>query len=323
VRCSVVDAAINLFGPRPPQDWSDNEKKIGRGFAGFPVDNIGVQYGLRALQQGRILPAQFVDLNAKIGGLDIDTNPIPQRAAATRPALANAYRSGMINETNNLDRTAIIDCRGPDPGAFHDSYRAFAVRARLNREHGGHANQVIWEGPILILGDNECAINSFVAMDRWLSRVEQDISQTPLPQKLVTSKPADLRDACFDGLGQKLFDGLCPDVIVPVYGTPRMVAGDAITTDTNKCQLKPLDRKDDYGLIPFTADQWAKMETIFPDGVCDFSRLGVDQQPTLPWLTYQDGAGNVIYGGHPLPSPPQNSGGGWAGGAFQVFVSAP
>ena len=64
VRCSVVDAAINLFGPRPPQAWSDNEKKIGRGFAGFPVDNIGVQYGLRALQQGRILPAQFVDLNA-------------------------------------------------------------------------------------------------------------------------------------------------------------------------------------------------------------------------------------------------------------------
>ena len=53
----------------------------------------------------------------------------------------------MINETNNLDRTAIIDCRGPDPGAFHDAYRAFAVRARLDREHGGHANQLIWEGP--------------------------------------------------------------------------------------------------------------------------------------------------------------------------------
>jgi len=31
------------------------------------------------------------------------TNP-----PADEPALANAYRSGMINETNNLDRTAII-----------------------------------------------------------------------------------------------------------------------------------------------------------------------------------------------------------------------
>jgi hypothetical protein len=323
VRCTIVDAAINVFGPRPPEDWSANEKKIGRGFAGFPVDNIGVQYGLSALQQSRILPAQFVDLNAKIGGLDIDTNPIPQRAAATRPALANAYRTGMINETNNLDRTAIIDCRGPDPGAFHDAYRAFALRARLDREHGDHDNQLIWEGPILIIGDNACAINSFVAMDRWLSAVEQDVSAVPLAQKIVKNKPADLGDACFDGLGQKLLDGLCPDVIVPVYGTPRMVAGDAITTDANKCQLKPLDRKDDYGLIPFTADQWAKMEAIFPDGVCDFSRPGVDQQPTIPWLTYQDDAGDVIYGGQPLPSLPANSGSGWAGGAFQVFVSAP
>jgi len=109
---------------------------------------------------------------------------------------------------------------------------------------------------------------------------------------------------------------------VPVYGTPRMVAGDAITTDANKCQLKPLDRKD-YGLIPFTPDQWARMKAIFPDGVCDFSRPGVDQQPTIPWLTYQDQAGNVVYGGQPLPPAPANSGGGWARPAFEVFAPAP
>jgi len=323
VRCTVMDAAINVFGPRPPEDWSENEKRIGRGFAGIPLDNVGVQYGLNALREGRILPAQFVDLNEKIGGLDIDTNPIPERFPATRPALANAYRSGMINETNNLDRTAIIDCRGPDPGAFHDSYRAFAVRARLDREHGSHANQVIWEGPLLIIGDNECAIASFIAMDRWLAAVEEDSGDAPLAQKVVANKPADVRDACFDGLGQKLIDGLCPDIIVPVYGTPRMVAGDAITTDTNKCQLKPLDRKDNYGLIPFTPDQWARMKDIFADGVCDYGRPGVDQQSTIPWLTYQDEAGNVVYGGQPLPSPPANSGGGWAGRTFDVFPSAP
>ena len=132
--------------------WSPQEKQIGRGFAGMPVDNVGVQYGLGALRSGKITPAQFVDLNAKIGGLDVDAEPTPDGShAATRPALANAYRSGMINEANNLDRTAIIDCRGPDPGAFHDAYRAFAVRARLDREHGGHANQLIWEGPVALI----------------------------------------------------------------------------------------------------------------------------------------------------------------------------
>jgi hypothetical protein len=327
VRCSITDAAINIFGPRPQAIWSAVEQGLGRGFAGFPIDNVGVQYGLRALQAGTITATQFLDLNIKIGGLDVDTNPIPERTPAVQPALANAYRSGMINVTNNMDRTAIIDCRGPDPGAFHDSYRAFAVRARLDREHGNHDNQLIWEGPILILGDNDCAKNSFVAMDRWLLAVEQDISPTPLPQKLVANKPADLMDACFDGLGHKLTDGLCPKVtvpgspalsvgVVPVYGTPRMMAGDAITTDTNKCQLKPLNRNDNYGLIPFTDAQWAQMQTLFPDGVCDFSLPGVSKQGTVPWQTYQNNAGGVIYGGMAMPAVPANSGGGWASPAF-------
>src|SRR3954464_318712 len=92
VRCSIADAAINVFGPRPAADWGPQEKKIGRGFAGLPVDNIGVEYGLGALRSGKITPDQFVDLNAKLGGLDIDTNPIPERIDANRPAPAKACR---------------------------------------------------------------------------------------------------------------------------------------------------------------------------------------------------------------------------------------
>ena len=126
VRCTIQDAAINVFGPRLRASWGPQEKQLGRGFAGVPTDNVGVQYGLGALRSGKINAAQFVDLNVKIGGLDADASPAPKRMTADRPALANAYRSGMINETNNLDRTAIIDCRGPDEGAFHDAYRAFA-----------------------------------------------------------------------------------------------------------------------------------------------------------------------------------------------------
>src|SRR3954453_4045316 len=311
VRCSIADAAINVFGPRPAADWGPQEKKLGRAFAGLPVDNVGVQYGLGALRSGKITPAQFVDLNAKLGGLDIDTNPISSRISATRPALANAYRSGMINETNNMNQTAIIDCRGPDPGAFHDAYRAFAVRARLDREHGNHANQLIWEGPAAIVGDSQCEHNSLIAMDRWLTGVEKDTGSGSLAQKVTRDKPSDLSDRCYDGAGQKLTDGLCPDPVVPVYGTPRMVAGDAITTDANKCQLKPLDRSG-YVLhvgptlvpIPFTNAEWAQLQSIFPSGVCDFSKPGVSQQGTIPWQTYQDAQGNVVYGGAPLgPAP--------------------
>ena len=318
-RCSIADLGLNVFAPRPKAVWSSVEKALGHGFAGLAVDNVGVQYGLSALQQGAITPAMFLDLNTKIGGLDVDINPIASRVVADTPALANAYRSGMINETNNYDRTAIIDCRGPDPGLAHDAYRAFAVRARLDREHGGHANQLIWEGPVPIVGDVDCNQTSLIAMDQWLAAVEQDVSNTPIEQKIVDDKPAALTDACWDGVGNRLGGQLCGELIVPVYGTPRTVAGDAITTDTNKCQLKPLNRDDDYGLLGFSDAQWAQMQALYPDGVCDYSKPGVDQQGTIAWLNYQKADGSVIYGGTPLPAAPANSGGGWASPAFGAF----
>lgn len=311
VRCSIIDLNRNLLGLRASEVWSPAEKKIGHGFAGLPIDNIGVQYGLGALREGKITPAQFVDLNAHIGGADVDINPTPNRLVADEPALGNAYRTGLINETNNLNQTAIIDCRGPDPGAAHDAYRAFAVRARLDREHGAHANQLIWEGPEPILADSSCGVNSFLAMDRWLTAVEADHSSLDFTAKIVRDKPVDLTDRCYDGLGTMLSAGLCPQPVVPVYGTARMVAGDQITTDANKCQLQPLSRSSyTYAVggasvpVPFTDAEWAELQHAFPDGVCDFSKPGVDQKPTVPWLTYQDASGNVIYGGQPLGPPP-------------------
>ena len=141
---------------------------VGHGFAGLPLDNVGVQYGLEALKKGQITTEQFVDLNDKIGGGTIDSVYKPERFNADQPALANAYRSGGINTTNNLNRVAIIDLRGPDPGAFHDAYRSWAIRARLEREHGTFANQVIWFGAVPLMGDTGWADEAFIAMDRWL-----------------------------------------------------------------------------------------------------------------------------------------------------------
>ena len=305
VRCSIVDAAINVFGPSPEARWSPQEQAVGHGFGAPPADNVGVQYGLEALETGAITPAQFVDLNAKIGGIDIDTNPTAARITAPGSALPNAYRSGMINEANNLDRTAIIDCRGPDEGLFHDAYRAFAVRARLDREHGGHANQLIWEGPVTFTADRDCERNSFIAMDRWVEAIASDDRRVPLARKVVEDRPDDLSDRCYDGAGNKVSDGLCPAGVVNVYGTPRTVAGDAITTDTNKCRRRPLKRGD-YG-VQFTDAQWAELRATFPEGVCDFSKPGVGQQDTIAWQTYQRRNGDVIYGGRPLGPAPKST----------------
>ncbi len=316
VRCSLQDYMINVFGPRDRSRWATPEQSIARGFAGAPIDNVGVQYALVALQKGQITPAQFIDLNLKVGGLTVDALPDGERHAADALTLVNAYRSGALNQRTNSNEIEILDGRGPDPGYIHDSYRAFAVRARLDRAHGTHANHVIWEGPVLDYGDLYFLEKALEAMDRRLAAVEKDSSNRPLPEKIVSNKPADITDRCYSGTNVKVSDGLCPDAVVPIYGTPRTVAGDALTTDTNKCQLKPLQRKDDYGSVGFDDSQWAQLQRIFGTGVCDFSKPGVGQQSTIPWLTYQKKDGSVIYGGAALPTRPMNSGQAWMSTAF-------
>ncbi len=116
--------------------WS---KQIGRGFANRPYDNVGVQYGLRALMTGKITTAQFVDLNAKVGGIDIDFARQPERVEGDPEAIEAAYRSGVVNEANNLDRVPIIDIAGWIPAdryEIHDNYKSWGMRARLDASNG-------------------------------------------------------------------------------------------------------------------------------------------------------------------------------------------
>jgi hypothetical protein len=315
VRCSILDYMINVFGPRPQGIWSDQEKAAGRGFAGIPIGNEGVQYGLNALLKGQITPEQFTDLNHRVGGLDIDMLREPKRLKADPTAVRNAYRSGAINEANHLDKVAIIDLRGPDPGAAHDAYRSWELRARIEREHGTHANHVIWFGPAPLIGDADYTTEALLAMDRWLAAVERDRTRKPLAQKIITNKPEDVQDKC-DPEGQTPAEE-CDAVIAPhVYGTPRMVAGDAITTDNAVCRLKPLDRSA-YGSVTFTDEQWGRLQEAFPDGVCDFSKPGAGQQDTRAWQGYQRGVrGEVVYGGRPMGAAPKRSGRGWTSPSF-------
>jgi hypothetical protein len=80
-----------------------SRKKHWPSFANRPLDTVGIQYGLKALMNGQITPAQFVDLNVKVGGHDIDYNFQPQRTVADPAALTVVYRSGYLNQANNLD----------------------------------------------------------------------------------------------------------------------------------------------------------------------------------------------------------------------------
>jgi hypothetical protein len=327
-RCTLADYMINVFGPRTESVWGPVEKAIGHGFAGRPVGNVGVQYGLRALQEGIISPAQFADLNAKVGGADIDLNPTRERIRADEPAVKYAYQSGAVNEANNLTDVPIIDLRGPDPGAFHDAYRTWSMRARLERVEGHFPkNDVIWFGEAPLIGSPTYTTEALLAMDRWLSAVEADKRKLTLAEKVASDRPEEAHDKCSNVavVEEVSVPGVGPVCQLPLaqtrFATPRVVAGESITTDNQECQLKPLVQSDYYP-VAFTAEQWSQLQQAFPRGVCDFSKPGVSQQNTLRWRTYQNdpGGGAVVYGGRSLGKAPARSGEGWTSTAFSGWL---
>jgi len=326
VRCSVLDLMINTLGPRPQSVWTSWEKDAGHGFAGLPFANDGVQYGLDALKQGIITPAQFVDLNAKVGGLDLNEDPTADRIAGDTGAITNAYRTGLVNEMNHLDDVAIINHGGPDPGAAHDYSHAWWSEERLQAAQGDTDNRVMWFGNTPLIGDKDWPTEAFLDMDRWLAQVEKDHSDKPLSDKIVTDKPADITDRCM--LGPVDADGVpgASDVcntpeFQTHFSTPRQESGGPSSNDKLACRLKPLDQQDySFMTVPFTADEWATLQQVFRDGVCDWSQPGVGQGPAETWLTYSDASGKVVYGGQPLPAVPAHSGGGWASPAFRSLL---
>jgi hypothetical protein len=297
VRCSIQDYMVNILGTRAPEYWGAAEKKIGRGFANRPYDNVGVQYGLKALMAGTITPEQFVDLNNKVGAPDIDYGTQPTRVAAEPEALTATYRSGMVNETNNLDQVPIIDV--PNPGDnydIHDKWKSWSIRARLDAANGNHDNEVIWYGPDQQgMAGNAGDGNAFLLMDQWLTKIEQDRRDVSLEQKVREDKPAGAHDRC-DLPTQET----CNTLMGP-YGSVRMGAGESVASDIMKCQLKPLVRSD-YTPIQFTDAEWTELQQAFPTGVCDWSQAGVAQQLNNTWQSYDDGPG-----GQPLGPAPQSA----------------
>jgi Tannase-like family of unknown function (DUF6351) len=302
-RGDVRDFEISIYGKRPSSLWTAPEKVAG-GFAGWNYDNVGVQYGRNALLSGEITPEQFVDLNEKIGGMNIDHGSQPARSVADPGTVKTAYRSGRVNDGSQLDKVAIIDLRGTsNESDIHTDFHTYAMRARLDKANGGHGNQIIWTytpaAPIAPIPTPGIVEKSFLLLDRWLSAVEADTSSDPLKTKIVRDKPSDAVDSCFIAERQITDMNICRAAF-PYFGAPRIAAGGPPSHDVLKCQLKPLARSDYASMpTPFTDDQWARLKAALPSGVCDWSKPGVDQVPSAPWTTFQAGPG-----GQALPPAP-------------------
>lgn len=75
--------------------------------------------------------------------------------------------------------------------------------------------------------------------------------------------------------------GVC-SLALPVTRTPRMVAGMPMTDDIIRCQLKPVDAADYAGRL--NEAQINDVRTLFPDGVCDFTKPAAeDVERSMIW----------------------------------------
>jgi len=287
-RCAVYDHTVNVYG-RDPQT----------GFARRPLDNVGVQYGLAALNAGRISVAQFLDLNEKIGGFDRDGNVVPRRSVGDPLAIRAAYRTGRFTSTaGGLATTPIIDYRNylddKADGDVHLRYHSFALRERLMKANGRADNHV------MIVEDSRGGSSkspiyaaTIDQMDRWLTALAADTSKDTAIAKVVRAKPADAVDACWtrDQVPQKVAEASSRDTatrcggLYPTGSFPREIAGGPVGGDVLKCQLKPVVPAD-YKAT-FTTSELARLKAIFPGGVCDWSKPGVEQQKLAgTWLTF-------------------------------------
>ena len=286
-RCSVYDHGANGFGRDPKT-----------GFGRRPLDNVGVQYGLSTLNAETISKEQFLDLNSLIGGVDIDAKHTTSRTVGDPIALRRAYQSGRFLSTGGglaqipmIDYRAYADFKKGDP---HQRFHSFSTRARVQAANGTLDNHV------MLTESDKYGLFSLKSpqvrgaldqMQRWLTNIGADTSAAPMRQKIAKARPSDLVDACFTKDDSKIVeqqvyqgDTAC-NRLYPPHANPYIVAGEPIANNVVKCALKPIDPKD-YA-VTFSAAEMQKLRSIFPEGVCDYTKKGVEQQPLIgTWLSF-------------------------------------
>ena len=287
-RPTVFDAAINIYGADPRT-----------GFALRPFDNVGVQYGLAALKAGTITPAQFLDLNERIGGFDQDANPVAARSVGDVSAIRRAYQGGVtLGGGGGLASIPVFDDGAyNDERGYHYQWFHFAIRERIGKQNGDAGNHVMWRGPV----QAEAAWPVFV---EWVAAAKHDTSPLSAHDKAVKHKPAAAVDGCWVAdtgkapafIAERQSFSSKPDskcnAAYPSSAFTRYAAGGPIDANVLKCQLKPIDPKD---YASFAPPEMQRLRTIFPAGICDFSKAGVSQTRVVPWASFGPAPENLVF----------------------------
>ncbi|MFV8782419.1 DUF6351 family protein [Microbulbifer sp. SA54] len=317
--------------------WEDLRPFYGAGrdgYANSTWDNQGVQYGLVALQEGKLGVDEFLELNATVGGWKEPTeqggenlwfmngdvfpvnlsvwsehnmnlgnmdNPAP-RSVASLEAIRGIYRSGHVF-LGDIE-IPVVDVRHylEDELDMHHSLASFATRERIKRARGHADNQLIWVSH----KDFDPVDEALDIIDHWMQRIAEH------PERGVAgNRPVEATDRCFDDQGNVIAagkgvwngawnhqpTGACMKQY-PIYSTSRQMAGGPITGDVFKCSLQPVERaiaKGVYGMATSALiDRIDDLRRVFPDGVCNYNEPGQGQPGDPLFLR----GGTVTIAGH-------------------------
>jgi hypothetical protein len=306
IRCGGADNAAAIFGYVTDEDGKEIEPRRAR----TTTDNVGVQYGLKALLDGDINGEEFLVLNEQAGGLDADSELTDTRTEADPIALETAYRAGIVSDARHLARVPIIDLRAFDESSIHHTWRSYALRERLDEANGGHDNHVLWRNALTLFGmlTSRLPVDALEVMDKWVTAIKADDSGDPIEDVVIASKPEDAVDLCYlsndPTLSTKITDmKVCDadDRLIP-HSSPRQVAGGPVAENILKCQLKPIVAADYDGKL--TEAQLTRLKALFEDGVCDFSKPGVGQTDAESPLDFSSGPGGVRFRNPPSTKGP-------------------
>jgi hypothetical protein len=229
-------------------------------------------------------------LNMNLSPLCKLGQPAP-RTAGNLLSMNTAYTSGQVF-TGEL-RIPIIDLRWYlEPVLnMHHSQASFASRARMINQQGDARNQIIWFAECSELDPRylkkDCAYNptgdALGVIDQWMTNIKNNAEKG-----IADNKPKAAIDTCFNGDGSVLYagadawDGILNNkpagpctTAFPVYSDTRRTAGGPISGDIFKCALKSVDHAiadGSYGDVVFSEAQRNLLKTIYPTGVCDYSK---------------------------------------------------
>ncbi len=306
-RPTVFDVSKNIYGVNPAT-----------GFALRPFDNIGVQYGLNAFNNGTITAAQFLDLNEKAGGYDQDGNYTAARTVGDAGAIKRAYQSGLqLSGAGGLASIPVFDITGiyDDDQFYHYQWFHFAVRERMLKANGDTRNHVMWRGgpaitelfgattPIGSAVTAAAATQSWATFIKWMEAYKGDVSVLAQRDKVIKNKPADAVDGCFSKSLTPQFiaetqtlnsapNSQC-NTLWPSWTATRIEAGGPVAADNLKCQLKPIAAAD-YKTALSAADK-TRLAAIFPNGVCDWSKAGVNAAAVTPYASFGPSPVNQVF----------------------------